>query len=141
MPVARSSVLDRTDSVPIGPYRLETQCPNAVGGPAPPLDVPQIGKGAPFVNFMKVGNSVVRAGDARIRFGIATTDRVRIRMYDVTGRLVRTLADRSFNAGEYDLAWDGADDAGARAPRGVYFARLEYASSGTAVNGRVVILR
>ena len=90
---------------------------------------------------MKVGNSVMRAGNARIHFGLANSDRVRIRVYDVTGRLVRTLADRSFNAGEYDLAWDGADDSGSQVARGVYFARIEYATKGAAINGRVVVLR
>lgn len=118
-----------------------TQCQVATASPSQTLDVPQSGHGAQFANFMKVGNSVMRAGNARIHFGLAGADRVRIRMYDVTGRLVRTLADRSFNAGEYDLAWDGADDSGNQVARGVYFARIEYATKGGAINGRVVVLR
>jgi hypothetical protein len=109
--------------------------------PGGTTDVPQNNHGAQFVNFMKVGNSLMRAGNARIHFGLANADRIRIRMYDVTGRLVRTLADRSFNAGEYDLAWDGADDSGNQVARGVYFARIEYAAKGTPINGRVVVLR
>jgi len=114
---------------------------NVTGAPTATLDVPQAGQGAQFANFMKVGNSVLRAGNARIHFGLANADRVRIRMYDVTGRLVKTVADRSFNAGEYDLAWDGSDDAGNQVARGVYFARIEYATKGAAINGRVVVLR
>lgn len=117
------------------------QCQVTTNAPSATLDVPQSGHGAQYANFMKVGNSVMRAGNARIHFGLATSDRVRIRMYDVTGRLVRTLADRSFNAGEYDLAWDGADDSGNQVARGVYFARIEYATKGAAINGRVVVLR
>jgi len=122
---------------------FSTLCPvvASVGSPGATLDVPQNGHGAKFSNFMKVGNSVMRAGNARIHFGLANADRVRIRMYDVTGRLVRTLADRSFNAGEYDLAWDGGDDSGNQVARGVYFARIEYATKGAAINGRVVVLR
>jgi len=111
------------------------------GTPTSTLDVPQNGHGGQFANFMKVGNSVMRSGSARIHFGLASADRVRIRMYDVTGRLIRTVADRSFNAGEYDLAWDGSDDAGNQVARGVYFARIEYATKGAAINGRVVVLR
>jgi hypothetical protein len=118
-----------------------SQCQVTTTAPDQTLDVPQSGHGAPFVNFMKVGNSVMRAGNARIHFGLASADHVRIRMYDVTGRLVRTLADRSFNAGEYDLAWDGADDSGNQVARGVYFARIEYATKGAPINGRVVVLR
>jgi hypothetical protein len=118
-----------------------TQCQVTTASPGQTLDVPQAGQGALFTNFMKVGNSVMRAGNARIHFGLASADRVRIRMYDVTGRLVKTVADRSFNAGEYDLAWDGSDDAGNQVARGVYFARIEYATKGAAINGRVVVLR
>ncbi len=117
------------------------QCQVTTTSPPATLDVPQNSHGAAFANFMKVGNSVMRAGNARIHFGLANADRVRIRVYDVTGRLVRTLADRSFNAGEYDLAWDGADDSGSQVARGVYFARIEYATKGAAINGRVVVLR
>jgi flagellar hook assembly protein FlgD len=54
---------------------------------------------------------------------------------------VRTLADRSFAAGEYDLSWDGSDDSGSQVARGVYFARVEYAAKGVVGTGRVVVLR
>jgi hypothetical protein len=111
------------------------------GSPAVPLDVPQTGGGSAYANFLKVGNSVVRSGNATIRFGVASTDRVRVRLYDVTGRLVRTLADRTFQANEYSLPWDGADDAGREVSRGVYFARIDYATKGASISGRVVVLR
>ena len=111
------------------------------GTPAVTLDVPSNPRGAQFANFMKVGNSVMHAGNAKVHFGLANGDRVKIRMYDVTGRLVRTLADRSFAAGEYDLSWDGSDDSGSQVARGVYFARVEYATKGVVGTGRVVVLR
>jgi len=111
------------------------------GSPAVTLDTPQNPRGAQFVNFMKVGNSVMRSGNAMVHFGLANGDRVKIRMYDVTGRLVRTLADRAFTAGDHDLAWDGSDDSGNQVARGVYFARVEYATKGVVGTGRVVVLR
>ncbi len=111
------------------------------GTPAVTLDVPGNQHGSQFANFMKVGNSVMHAGNAKVHFGLANGDRVKIRMYDVTGRLVRTLADRSFAAGEYDLSWDGSDDSGSQVARGVYFARVEYAAKGVVGTGRVVVLR
>jgi len=61
--------------------------------------------------------------------------------YQSVSSNTKDCADRTFNAGEYDLAWDGSDDAGRPAPRGVYFARIEYATKGAAINGRVVVLR
>ncbi len=118
-----------------------SQCQATTTAPEQTLDVPRSGKGAPFVNFLKVGNSVVRAEGARVRFGVAEAGRIRLRVYDVAGRLVRTLADRTFTPGEYDVPWDGADDGGVAAPRGVYFVRLEYADRGTATGGRIVFLK
>jgi hypothetical protein len=104
-------------------------------------NIPQAPSGAPFAEFMKVGNSVLRSGAATVRFGVANAGRVRVRLYDVTGRLVRTLADRTYAPGaDYAVRWDGRDDAGTAAPRGVYFARIDYAS-GAAIAGRIVVLK
>ena len=90
---------------------------------------------------MKIGNSVMRSGSASIRFGVSGSDRVKVKLYDVTGRQIRTLADRAFPAGEHSLTWDGSDDSGSQVARGVYFARIEYATKGAPINGRVVVLR
>ena len=68
--------------------------------PGAALNVPNAGNGGQFANFMKIGNSVMRAGNANVRFGVANTGRVRVRLYDVTGRLVRTLADKTFQGGQ-----------------------------------------
>jgi len=104
-----------------------------------PNDVPRTD--GRFADFLKVGNSLVRTGDAHVRFGVASADRVRIRLHDVAGRCVRTLADRTFAPGEHDVVWDGADDGGARVPPGVYFARLEYANRAFTGRGRIVLLK
>jgi len=104
------------------------------------LDVPNNQHGGQFVNFMKIGNSVMRSSNATVNFGVETAGRVRVRLYDVTGRVVRTLTDRTYEAGNHSANWDGRDDAGNQVSRGVYFARIEFAK-GAAINGRVVVLR
>ena len=48
---------------------------------------------------------------------------MRIEIYDITGRLVRTVFRGERAAGTYDAAWDGGDASGARAPEGIYLAR------------------
>jgi hypothetical protein len=106
------------------------------GSPCFTLDVPQDDHGGPFVNFMKVGNSVMRTGPALVRLGIAHAGRVQVSIYDVAGRKVRTLADRVFPAGEHTLQWDGTDDAGTKAARGVYFVRSTVQNAG----GRIIVL-
>ena len=102
---------------------------------------PVSGDAAAIANFMKLGNSVVRSGSANVRFGVAATGRVRVRLYDLAGRVVRTLADRTYaGSQEYSVPWDGRDDTGRALARGVYFARIDYAS-GAAISGRIVMLR
>jgi flagellar hook assembly protein FlgD len=49
---------------------------------------------------------------------------VRIVLYDVTGRLIRTLVDETLPGGESSWRWDGLDAQGRPAPRGLYFARV-----------------
>jgi flagellar hook assembly protein FlgD len=71
-----------------------------------------------------------------VRLGIAQAGRVKICIYDVAGRRVRTLADRVFPAGEQVLRWDGTDDGGTQVGRGVYFVR----SSNDTGTGRIIVL-
>ena len=51
----------------------------------------------------------------------------RLVIYDVLGRVVRTLLDETRNAGEHTLVWDGIDNASRQVPSGVYLYRLEAA--------------
>jgi hypothetical protein len=49
---------------------------------------------------------------------------VTLRIYDVAGRLVRTLVDGTQSAGVKNVMWQGENDRGARVATGVYFYRL-----------------
>ena len=61
-----------------------------------------------------------------IRFEVpAGGGTVRLRVFDVSGRLVRTLVDGAVPGGMRSAAWDGCDDRGAPVASGVYFYRLE----------------
>jgi spore coat protein A len=59
-----------------------------------------------------------------IRFNLDSNRHTALRVYDVAGRLVRTLVDRDLNAGEHVVVWDGRNQAGLETPSGVYFYRL-----------------
>lgn len=48
--------------------------------------------------------------------------RVTVRLYSLTGRLVRVLADEVVDPGSYVVGWDGMDAAGRAAQPGVYVA-------------------
>jgi hypothetical protein len=59
-----------------------------------------------------------------IRFSLAQPERVKITIYDVTGREVRTLIDGKREAGLHSVAWDGLDDAGRSVGSGVYWSQM-----------------
>jgi hypothetical protein len=61
----------------------------------------------------------------KIAFGLAVSGRVRLRIYDASGRLVRALVDETRPAGHYIEPWDGRDAHGIAAASGVYFYQLE----------------
>lgn len=50
---------------------------------------------------------------------------VKLRIYDVTGRLVRSLVDGNQAAGPHTAVWNGTDDAGRGVASGHYYARLD----------------
>jgi hypothetical protein len=59
-----------------------------------------------------------------IHVSVPGPGRVTVEVYDVTGRRVRTLYDRTTGAGEFVVTWDGTDRRGRRGASGVYFVRL-----------------
>ena len=71
---------------------------------------------------------------------IAAPGRVRLKIYDVGGRLVRTLVDdvQEPSASGFEVVWDGTNDAGARAGSGVYFYELD--SPGFVATKKLVLL-
>ena len=54
---------------------------------------------------------------------------VTIRIFDISGRVVRSLANGRFPSGQYQISWDGRQADGSRLGSGVYFARLEIGGS------------
>jgi chitodextrinase/lysophospholipase L1-like esterase len=72
-----------------------------------------------------------------IRYALATPNQVSLRIYDAQGRLVRILADGRQPAGNHRALWDGGQERGGRAPRGIYFARFE---SGTIQQTKKIVL-
>jgi len=55
-----------------------------------------------------------------LRYRLARDGNVRLTVYDLAGREVRTLVDGPRTAGEHQVVWDGTDAAGRPAASGVY---------------------
>jgi FlgD Ig-like domain len=60
-----------------------------------------------------------------IRYELPHAASVRLRIFDVAGRLVRTLADHPEGQGSHAAHWDGRDGTGNRVASGVYFYALD----------------
>ncbi|MBU0740824.1 hypothetical protein KKG45_05665 [bacterium] len=61
-----------------------------------------------------------------IRYDLPHAARVHLGVYDVAGRMVRTLSSgEEIPAGRREVVWNGRDDAGRAVSTGVYFCRLE----------------
>ncbi|MDI6840690.1 MAG: T9SS type A sorting domain-containing protein [bacterium] len=64
---------------------------------------------------------------------------VSVRIYDMAGRLVKTLIDKKWNTGVYKIIWNGEDKLGNRVAAGIYFYRLETGKS--IISKKLVVLR
>jgi len=73
-----------------------------------------------------------------IAFGVARGGRVTLRVYDVAGRLIKTLVDDERIPGAYKSTWDGRNNDGRHVSSGVYFYRL-VAGGETRVKKMVVL--
>lgn len=63
-----------------------------------------------------------------IAFRVTGRTRVSLRVYDVTGRAVRTLMESTWMVGgRHEVIWDGTDDRGRNVSSGAYFCVLETA--------------
>ncbi len=65
---------------------------------------------------------------------------VKLQIFDLQGRIVRTLVNKKLAPGSYNIRWDGKDDNGAQVASGVYFYRLTAGSSFVATR-KMVLLR
>lgn len=63
-------------------------------------------------------------GSTTIAAHLAKSAQINLAIFDVAGRRVTTIASGRRGAGEERYTWNGIDDAGKRAPAGVYFVRL-----------------
>lgn len=61
-----------------------------------------------------------------IRFAFAGEEsQVSLKIYNAAGRMVRTLEEGPFSAGQYQSEWDGRDNGGRAVTSGVYFYQLK----------------
>lgn len=75
-------------------------------------------------------------GPARLAFLLPRESAVRLRVFDVRGREMATLADGVLSPGRHEVTWGDPGTAG-KAPAGLYFARFE--APGVLLTRRIVL--
>jgi hypothetical protein len=89
------------------------------------------------------GKLALAAGNPASRhvlaYSVPQAAHVTLAIYNVQGRMVRTLIDQDAAAGEFSAVWDGRADDGSSVAKGVYFAR--YTMAGERTDERKVVLQ
>ena len=107
-------------------YRLQAVGANGMGGeavaPASPTAVATATPAA--VRLLGAAPNPFNPR-TNIRFELPDDLPVHLQVFDLRGRLVRTLVDAPLTAGRQEIAWDGRDQAGRNVGAGTYLYRLE----------------
>ncbi len=95
---------------------------------------------SPRVSLAAIVSPIPFNPEASIAFTTNVDGPVRMRVYDASGRFVRSLLDRlNTPAGFHTVRFDGRNANGASLPSGIYFYRLEAREGST--SGRLVLVR
>lgn len=88
------------------------------------------GTPAPQPGVSPQGNSLRQAypnpfgSETQIPFSLSKTGNAELKIYDIRGRLVRSLSVQGSPAGPSEILWDGLDQSGMRLGSGAYFYEL-----------------
>lgn len=74
-----------------------------------------------------------------IKFSVAREGHVDLSVYDLSGRLVRTLVSENRSAGDHEVIWDGKNEQGGAVPSGMYFYR--YISGGETTARKMTLVK
>jgi hypothetical protein len=74
-----------------------------------------------------------------VSFTVPEKEKVSVRVYDVSGRFVRTLTDKTFDPGTHSITWDGTNEGGRHVGSGVYFCRMD--AAGFSKTRKLVLIR
>ncbi|MCX7995746.1 MAG: T9SS type A sorting domain-containing protein, partial [candidate division WOR-3 bacterium] len=80
------------------------------------------------VSGLEVMPNMMNQKGGTIRYHLNRNGPVQLRIFDISGKLVRKLVDRYMPQGSYMTFWNGNDDSGKQVAPGVYFVILETGS-------------
>ncbi|GAB4368285.1 MAG: hypothetical protein Kow0042_09380 [Calditrichia bacterium] len=75
----------------------------------------------------------------RIHFELPTTEQVSMVIVNILGQKVKTLINRTYPAGKYEVIWDGTGDGGQQLSSGIYI--LHFRAGNYVKNHRMVLMK
>ena len=70
----------------------------------------------PFINSTEI-SFILPAGE--------NAEEISLKIFDLSGRLIKTLVEKAYIPGYYTTSWDGKDNNGKNVANGIYFYQLE----------------
>lgn len=108
---------------------IPTQCDAATGIPL-----------VPFASDLSVRSFPnPTRGNVTVQFSLSEREAVTLRIYDLAGRVVRSLHEGPLGIGTHDLSWDAEDSGGRRVAAGHYWARMATAQGSS--SARFVLVK
>jgi hypothetical protein len=77
----------------------------------------------------------------KIRFAVSKPGTYTLRLYNVQGALVKTVASKHYEAGTHEATWDGRTANGGKAASGVYYAQATGADGTSAAGMKMVLAK
>ncbi|MCP4634251.1 MAG: T9SS type A sorting domain-containing protein, partial [candidate division Zixibacteria bacterium] len=91
---------------------------------SPMVDVAEDEENIPKVYFLSQSYPNPFNPMATIPYGLPKASQVKLVVYDITGRFVKTLVDDYQSAGYKYVIWDGTNESGDNVATGIYFYNL-----------------
>ncbi|MDD5530509.1 MAG: FlgD immunoglobulin-like domain containing protein [bacterium] len=77
--------------------------------------------------------------NVNIKYSLPKCGNVSLKIYDITGNLVRTLVDNSQSVGEHTTLWNGKNTNGTKVPAGIYFYELNTTTD--KIRNKIILLK
>jgi len=74
-----------------------------------------------------------------IEYSIPSTGNIDMGIYDINGRLIRTIIDGEIEAGVYRTIWNGKDNDNQNVPSGLYFVKIHFDNKG--ITRRIMLIK
>ncbi|MBN2378176.1 hypothetical protein JXM67_00015 [candidate division WOR-3 bacterium] len=91
-----------------------------------------------LLTFSLQAPRVLKSSECQMSFSLPHISYVEIAVFDVNGRLVKSIVDDEFQPGRYERTWDGLDMNSRKVAAGIYLVRME--AEGFEATRKVVII-